>query len=114
MEDLGGISDLIEDFGEQNHQDEAKADRHLGCVQNILSREMIKSKEEVQTKDLKVQATIIEIKEKWKKGPSDGTEVRQAAKKQRQLNTREDVLARPTPVGKMNTLRELHTIHLKL
>jgi hypothetical protein len=29
MEDLGGIGNLGEDFGERNHQNEAKADRHL-------------------------------------------------------------------------------------
>jgi hypothetical protein len=35
QEDLDGIGDLGEDFGERNHQDEAKADRHLGCVRNL-------------------------------------------------------------------------------
>jgi hypothetical protein len=69
MEDLGGIGDLGEDFGERNHQDKAKADRRLGCVRNFAIRETIKSKEEVQTKDLKVQAKIFEIKQKEKRAP---------------------------------------------
>ncbi len=105
QEDLNGIDNLGEAcFGEQNHQYEVKANRHLGCVQNFVIRKMIKIKEEVQTKDLKVQAKIIEIKEKRKKGPSDGTEERQAAKRQRRLDAREAVLARPMPEGKMTTL----------
>jgi hypothetical protein len=83
QEALDGIGNLGQDFGEQNHQDESKADRRLGCVQNFARRETIKSKEEVQTKDQKVQGKIIEIKEKRKGGPSNGTEARQAAKKQR-------------------------------
>jgi uncharacterized FAD-dependent dehydrogenase len=114
MEDLGGMGDLGEDFGERNHQDEAKADRHLGCVSNFAIRENIKSKEEVQTKDLKVQAKIVEIQEKRKRVPLEGTEARQAAKRQRRLDAREVVLARPAPVGKMTTLRELRALHLKV
>ena len=80
QEDLDGIGDIGEDFGKRNHQDEAKADRRLGCVRNFATREKIKSKEEVQIKDEKVQARIVAIKEKRKKGPSDANEARQAAK----------------------------------
>jgi hypothetical protein len=32
QEELNGIGDLGEDFGEQNHQDQAKADQRLGCI----------------------------------------------------------------------------------
>jgi hypothetical protein len=64
---LQGISDICKDFGEKNHQDQVKADRCLRCVQNFASRERIKSKEEVQVKDEKVQAKIMEIKEKRKR-----------------------------------------------
>jgi hypothetical protein len=64
QEDLQGIGDIREDFGERNHQDQAKVDRRLGCVRNFATRETIKSKEEVQVKDEKVQAKIVEIKEK--------------------------------------------------
>jgi hypothetical protein len=60
-----------------------KADRWHGCKQNFVTRELIKSKEEVQMKSEKVQAKIVEIKEKWKKGPSDANKVHQATKKQR-------------------------------
>ena len=70
QEALQGIGDLGEDFGERNHQDEAKADRRLGCVRNFAKKESIKSKEEVHTKDQKVQAKMIEIKKKRKRGES--------------------------------------------
>jgi hypothetical protein len=40
----------------------AKADQRLGCVRNFVTRETIKSKEEVQVKSEMVQAKIVEIK----------------------------------------------------
>jgi hypothetical protein len=70
---------------------------------------MIKSKEEVQTKDEKVQAKIVQIREKRKRGPSEGTEACQAAKKHQGLESREEILALHAPVGRMTTLRELAT-----
>ena len=97
----------------RNHQDQAKADRRLGCVQNFVTRETIKSKEEVQTKDQKVQAKIIEMKAKRKRGHSEGNEACQAAKRQRRLDAREEVLAAPAPEGKMTTLREQRVLILK-
>jgi hypothetical protein len=81
---LNGFGDLGgEDFGEQNHQDQAKANRRLGCVRDVAVREAIKSREEVQVKDEKVQAKILEIKGKHKRGLYEGTEARQAARRQR-------------------------------
>jgi hypothetical protein len=80
QEELDRIGDLGEDLGEQNHQDQAKADRRLGCIRHIATRETIKSKEEVQMKDERVQAKIIEIKRKRKRGHSKGTMTRQTAK----------------------------------
>lgn len=80
QENLDGIGNLGKDFGERNHQDEAKADRRLGCVRNFAVRESIKSKEEVQVKDQKVQEKMIQIKEKRKKGPLDVNKAPQAAK----------------------------------
>jgi hypothetical protein len=112
QEDLDGIGDLGEDFGERNHQDEAKADRRLGCVRNFATRESIKSKEEMQIKSEKVQAKIVEIKEKRKKGPSDANEARQAAKKQRRMDARAEVLAFPAPEGRMTTLRQQRSLEL--
>jgi hypothetical protein len=68
--------------GERTQQDQPKMDRCLlGCVHNFATRETIKSKEEVQVKDQKVQAKIIEIKE-MKKDPSEEAETCQSAKKQ--------------------------------
>ncbi len=61
----------------------------------------------------KVQARIVAIKQKRKKGPSDANEARQAAKKQRQMDARAEVLALPMPVGKMVTLRERRALQLK-
>ena len=113
QEDLHGFGDLGEDFGERNHQDESKADRRLGCVRNFAIRETIKSKEEVQIKDEKVQAKIEDIKQKRKKAPSDANEARQAAKKQRRLDARVEVLASPAPEGRMTTLRERRALELK-
>jgi hypothetical protein len=113
QENLQGIGDLGEDFGERNHQDQAKADRRLGCVRNFATRETIKSKEEVHTKDQKVQDKIIAIKGKRKRGQSEGTEARQAANRQRRLDAREAVLASPPPQGKMTTLRERRVEKLK-
>ena len=58
QEQLEGIGDMGEDYGKQNHQDEAKSNRRLGCVRHFATRESIKSKEEVQIKDIKVQSKI--------------------------------------------------------
>jgi hypothetical protein len=51
--------------------------------QNFATRETIKIKEEVEVKDQKVQAKIIEIKGEVEKGPSEEAEAHQAEKKQR-------------------------------
>jgi hypothetical protein len=66
----------------------------------------MKSREEVQRKNETAQAQISEIDGKRKRGPSEGTEARQAARKQQQLEARAGVLALPTPVGGMTTLWE--------
>ena len=92
-------------------------------VSGILqqARETIKSKEEVQLKDEKVQAKIFEIKTKQKREPLEGTGVHQAARQQQCLEAQDEILALSAPVGKMTTLWELHTLnhivgatHLKL
>jgi hypothetical protein len=69
QEMLEGIGDMGEDAGERNHQDEAKADRRLGCVRHFGTRETTKSKEEVQMKNETVQAKIADINQKRKRGP---------------------------------------------
>jgi hypothetical protein len=112
QEELQGFGDLGEDFGERNHQDQAKADRRLGCVRNFAAREKLKSLEEVQAKDTKVQAKIQNIKVKRSRGHYEGTEARQVAKRQRRLDAREEVLASPAPVGRMTTLRERRVLKL--
>jgi hypothetical protein len=73
QEELHGIDDLGEDFGERNHQYQTKADRRLGCVRNFATRESIKSKEEVEVKSEVVKAKIMEIQGKQKRGPYEGT-----------------------------------------
>jgi hypothetical protein len=83
QQELNGFGDIGEDFGERKHQDQAKADRRLGCVRNFAVREAIKSREEVQVKEEKVQAKIHEIKGKHKRGLYEGIEVRQTARRQR-------------------------------
>ena len=60
-----------------------------------------------------VQAKIVEIKEKRKKGPSDANEVRQAAKKQRKMDNRARVLAFPALEGRMATLRQQRGLELQ-
>ena len=82
-------------------------------LRNLKARELIKSKEEVQIKSEKVQAKIIGIKEKRKKGTSDANEARQAAKKQRRMEARAEVLAFPAPEGPMTTLRQLGAAKLE-
>jgi hypothetical protein len=106
QEELEGLGDMGEDAGERNHQDEAKADRRLGAVRNFATRETTKSGEEVQRKNETVQAKISKIDGKRKRGLSEGTEARQAARKQQRLEARAGVLALPAPVGRMTTLRE--------
>ena len=81
QEAFEGIGGMGEDCGERNHQDEAKADRRLGCVRHFPTRESVKSKEEVQRKDMRVQAKMGEVEEKHKRGCLEGTEARQAARK---------------------------------
>jgi hypothetical protein len=112
QEELQGFGDLGEDFGERNHQDQAKADRRLGCVRNFVAQEKLKSLEEVQAKDTKVQAKIQNIKVKRSRGHYEGTEARQVAKRRRRLDAREEVLASPAPVGRMTTLRERRVLKL--
>jgi hypothetical protein len=113
QDDFGGIGDNGEDFGERNHQDEAKADRRLGCVRNFAKREAIKSKEEVQVKDEKVQAKIVDITGKRKRGHSEGTQARQTARRQRRLDARAEVLTLPAPEGRMITLRQRRVLKLR-
>ena len=114
QEDLDGFGDLGEDFGERNHQDQAKADSRLGCVRNFATGETIKSKEEVHMKDKKVEAKIISIRGKRKRGQSKETVACQSAKSQRRLDAREEVLAAPAPdFGKMTTLRDRRALRLK-
>jgi predicted RNA-binding protein with RPS1 domain len=84
------------------------------CLPRDIAREFIKSKEEVQVKDEKVQAKIIQIKEKWKKGPSDVNKSQQAAtKRQRQLDARDKVMDWLAPERRITTLRERHALALK-
>jgi hypothetical protein len=93
QEELHGFGDLGEDFCERNHIDQAKADRRLGCVRYFVAQEKLKILEEVQAKDTKVQAKILNIKEKCSRGHYGGTEAHQVAKRQRRLDAREEVLA---------------------
>jgi hypothetical protein len=72
----------------------------------------IKSKEEVQVKSEMVQAKIVKIKGKLRQGHYEGTEGRQAAKRQRRLDQQQEVLALPAPVGQMTTLREWRVLKL--
>jgi hypothetical protein len=48
----------------------------------------------------------LKIKGKQKRGQSEGTEVQQAARRQRRLDARDEVLTSPAPEGIMITLRE--------
>jgi hypothetical protein len=75
--------------------------------------ETVKSKEEVQRKDEKVQAKMIEIKERWKRGHCQGTEACQATRKQLRSEAREAILTSPPSLAKMTMLRELHILNLK-
>jgi hypothetical protein len=54
-----------------------------------------------------------EIKGKCKRGLYKGTEARQAARRQRQLDVPQEVLDSPSPEGRMRILRELHMLQSK-
>jgi hypothetical protein len=84
----------------------------LGQRDKFFSFQSIKSLEEVRAKDTKVQAKILDIKVKRSRGQYKGTEARQVAKWQRQLDARNEVLALPAPVGRMTTLRERGVLKL--
>ena len=60
-----------------------------------------------------MQAKIVQITEKRKRAPAEGTEMRQVANKQQRLDAREAILALPAPVERMTTLRELRILKLK-
>jgi hypothetical protein len=75
-------------------------------------QEKFKSLEGVQANDTKVQAKTLNIKVKQQRGHCKGTEPPQAAKRQRQWDAPEEVLASPTSVGSMTTLRERHVLRL--
>jgi hypothetical protein len=113
QQEINGFGDLGEDFGERNHQDQAKADRRLGCIRNFAAREAIKSREEVQVKDKKVHTKILEMKVKCKRGLYERAEAWKAARRQRQLDARQEVLAWTSPEGRMRTLRELRMLQLE-
>jgi hypothetical protein len=85
------------------HEDQAKANLRLRCVRNFAAREAIKSREEVQVKDKKVQAKILEISGKRKRGLYEGTEARQEARRQKRLDARQEVLDPPSLEGRMRT-----------
>jgi methionyl-tRNA synthetase len=86
QQDLNSFDDLGDNFGEQNHQAQVKADQCHQCIHNFAAMEAIKSREEVQVRDKKSQEKFLEIKGKHKRGLYKGTEARQAAKRQRQLD----------------------------
>jgi hypothetical protein len=73
----------------------------------------VKSKEEVEVKSEIVKAKILEIQGKRKRGRYEGTLARQAKKRQRQLDRRQEVLDLPSPEGRMTTLRERRVLLLK-
>eukprot|EP00957_Ditylum_brightwellii_P207426 15352949-Ditylum_brightwellii.AAC.1 len=51
QEQFHGIGDLTEDFGERNHQYEAKADRLRASVWDFVQQQALKSCDKVKNKD---------------------------------------------------------------
>jgi hypothetical protein len=109
-----GFSDIAEDAGKRNHQDEAKADRRLGSIQDITRKETFKSKDEVRKKNPKVEAKIEEILEKNKCQGSGDAEAQRAVKHKKQVDNQEAALSCPAPQGKMKTLRQRREEIMKL
>jgi hypothetical protein len=109
-----GFSDIAEDAGERNHQDEAKADRRLGAIRDFTRKETFKSKDEVRKKNPKVEAKIEEMLEKNKRHGSGDAEARRALKHQKRVDNREAALSCPAPEGKMKTMRERREGIMKL
>jgi hypothetical protein len=80
----------------------------------LAAREATKSsEEEVQVRDEKVEAKILDIKGKCKRRLYKGTEARQATRRQRQLDARQEVLDLLSLEGRMRTLGELDVFQLK-
>jgi hypothetical protein len=107
------FADLGKDAGERNHQDEAKAKRRLGAIRDYAKKEAFKSKDEVRKKNPKVKGKIAELKIKNKQKSNGEVEGREAAKRQKRIETREAALACPAPYGTMKTLREIRKETMK-
>ena len=79
----GFTTDLGENAGERNHQDESKADKHLGAIRDYLRKEEFKSKDEFRKKNRVVQEKIGQLREKNKRKAFGDAEARQIAKRQK-------------------------------
>eukprot|EP00957_Ditylum_brightwellii_P181234 13804984-Ditylum_brightwellii.AAC.1 len=58
QEQFHGIDDLTEDFGEQNHQYEANADRLRASVRDFAQQQALKSRGKVKNKDPLVKIKV--------------------------------------------------------
>jgi hypothetical protein len=104
---------LRANFGERNHQHEAKADRRIGAIRDYAKKEAFKSKDEVRKKNPKVEAKIAELKIKNKRKSNGEVEGRDAIKRQKRIEAREAALACPEPYDTMKTLREIRKETMK-
>jgi hypothetical protein len=104
-----GFADLAEDAGERNHQDEWKADKHLGAIRDYPRKEEFKSKDEFRKKNPVVQEKVEQLREKNKRKTFGDAEARQIAKHQKRIDAREEALSSPVPEGKMKTLRRIRS-----
>lgn len=107
QEKFQGIGDLTEDFGERNHQYEAKADRLLGAVRDYEKRETFKSKDEAMNKDAILKIKAEEIRRKRKREPQQRDSETNAEKRyQQQLENRRLARLFVVPNGFMETLQQ--------
>ena len=109
QERFAGIGDLTEDFGERNHQYEAKQDALRPTVRSFQQRQEIKSRDEVKNKDPLIKIKAEEMKKKRKRATpitKHHAMHERERKRKKHLAAREDALQYPIPNGPMQTLRE--------
>ena len=106
---FNGIGDLTEDFGERNHQYEAKADALRARVRSFAKRQILNSQDEVRNKDPRIKIKAEEIKQKRTRETQISAHdimSKKKAKRQQHIDKREKALSYCVPTEPMKTMRQ--------
>ena len=109
QEMFNGIGDLTEDFGERNHQYEAKADALRARVRSFAKRQMLNSQDEVKNKDPRIKIKAEEMKQKQTRETQisyHGSMITKKEKRQKHIDEREKALSCIVPSKPMKTMRQ--------